>query len=169
MCREDSSTPMLVDPSQETPPRAWGRPRMTPAPDQHSRNTPTCVGKTWCTPATQCAQWKHPHVRGEDCILPGPRPKSAETPPRAWGRQVFISAPELEMGNTPTCVGKTNGSISLYRAKGKHPHVRGEDSLTVRLRSPMTETPPRSWGRLFRGAVPIVDDRNTPTCVGKTL
>ena len=33
------------------------------------RNTPTCVGKTRAMSSPSTAGLKHPHVRGEDCIL----------------------------------------------------------------------------------------------------
>ncbi len=50
----------------ETPPRAWGRRESGEVWDSSCRNTPTCVGKTWCDRINAHDAWKHPHVRGED-------------------------------------------------------------------------------------------------------
>ena len=51
----------------------------------------------------------------------------------------------------------------------KHPHVRGEDFLSVIRQSQSYETPPRAWGRhvIFKDC--DGDKGNTPTCVGKTI
>ncbi len=61
--------PVLADagsPTQETPPRAWGR-RRSPRfnPGRH-RNTPTGVGKTFVQINSIAQAEKHPHGRGED-------------------------------------------------------------------------------------------------------
>ena len=50
----------------------------------------------------------------------------------------------------------------------KHPHERGEDSSPLRVIFPEVETPPRAWGRQLLSDVTGVQDRNTPTSVGKT-
>ena len=49
------------------------------------------------------------------------------------------------------------------------PHVRGEDNAKTGQARPERETPPRAWGRLFPFFPFGPYDRNTPTCVGKTL
>ena len=71
--------------------------------------------------------------------------------------------------NTPTCVGKTFPISNLSRLQEKHPHVRGEDVLATRRIPRPIETPPRAWGRLGEAASQTAGNRNTPTCVGKTL
>ena len=50
---------------------------------------------------------KHPHVRGEDNIIDDKANRFEETPPRAWGRLSLEKLNESDVGNTPTCVGKT--------------------------------------------------------------
>ena len=50
-----------------------------------------------------------------------------ETPPRAWGRREQQLANAKYIGNTPTCVGKTNDTLLTAVDGRKHPHVRGED------------------------------------------
>ena len=132
MCREDSSTPMLVDPSQETPPRAWGRPSTPTQTDLAWRNTPTCVGKTYRLFHQQLAIEKHPHVRGED---DNPFPRvilNRETPPRAWGRPARQALLSSTRRNTPTCVGKTSAALIVRKKRKKHPHVRGEDASAAK-------------------------------------
>ncbi len=191
MCREDSSTPMLVDPSQETPPRtwcrqnecprwygaswipetpprAWGRPFITKPLLLDEGNTPTCVGKTPGRRTRAPAARKHPHVRGEDACFHSFWRSPSETPPRAWGRPSTPTQTDLACRNTPTCVGKTYRLFHQQLAIQKHPHVRGEDDNPFPRVILNRETPPRAWGRPARQALLSSTRRNTPTCVGKT-
>ena len=111
----------------ETPPRAWGRQPHLHAPLCGRRNTPTCVGKS---PFTSRRAWiprKHPHVRGEDSTVIDGAEKTIETPPRAWGRPNDAEPIVRKLGNTPTCVGKTQRIRRFRGFPQKHPHVRGED------------------------------------------
>ena len=131
-------------------------------------NTPTCVGKTLQEQCSLLGIQKHPHVRGEDQAHSRDHQGSQETPPRAWGRRrLFRKAMERE-GNTPTCVGKTASLSWGTPDLRKHPHVRGEDFRWTTLCESPPETPPRAWGRLHRADKRAVNQRNTPTCVGKT-
>lgn len=50
----------------------------------------------------------------------------------------------------------------------KHPHVRGEDPRQYTIIGRDLETPPRAWGRRPPTTLCKEQDRNTPTCVGKT-
>ncbi len=111
---------------------------------------------------------KHPHVRGEDLSRNHRHTRSGETPPRAWGRhaQRWIYLPHV--GNTPTCVGKTQRLPSRPGRPWKHPHVRGEDGYFEPPPTPIPETPPRAWGRPHHPPQAKQTDGNTPTCVGKT-
>ncbi len=129
MCREDSSTPMLVDPSQETP-------------HVHGEDRTNARAGT----ARRGFQ-KHPHVRGEDCRISSPRLNGGETPPRAWGRHIEYDRGGDWYGNTPTCVGKPPARVDVNLPRRKHPHVRGEDSPSKCCAIGMIETPPRAWGR----------------------
>gem|GEM_PF-2814387 len=55
---------------------------------------------------------KHPHVRGENPFLHNLLLVVPETPPRAWGKLDFLFNALLDIGNTPTCVGKTYAMCS---------------------------------------------------------
>ena len=116
---------------RETPPRAWGRPMKAPEVGGAGGNTPTCVGKTPRATGWKRKRWKHPHVRGEDCRYGGNSNDNQETPPRAWGRRRRMRLPTGFLRNTPTCVGKTNRVMLTAPDEKKHPHVRGEDGMTV--------------------------------------
>ncbi len=72
------------------------------------------------------------------------------------------------MGNTPTCVGKTNLGLLAATYAQKHPHVRGEDAAIAAIVNAILETPPRAWGRRIVITKQSNRTRNTPTCVGKT-
>ena len=169
MCREDSSTPMLVDPSQETPPRAWGRQKVALSEASKVRNTPTCVGKTHASTPFGAHLQKHPHVRGEDLRHQPKQIWPGETPPRAWGRRIDFFTSSSPSRNTPTCVGKTITHFPASSLTGKHPHVRGEDRRARRYCHPPAETPPRAWGRRSACEGWGAYSGNTPTCVGKTV
>ena len=91
-----------------------------------------------------------------------------ETPPRAWGRLKSVEEVSSSLGNTPTCVGKTDCGKPTNNYRWKHPHVRGEDFFLSAIHHFFEETPPRAWGRLWSPARGKLRHRNTPTCVGKT-
>ena len=105
---EDATQHFAVVSYEETPPRAWGRLFAIRKANSRRRNTPTCVGKTKPCALLAGQSRKHPHVRGEDDALADAGEQSGETPPRAWGRPTEIIADTMQMGNTPTCVGKTS-------------------------------------------------------------
>lgn len=70
---------------------------------------------------------KHPHKRGEDFILTDPPYLVGETPPQRGEDHFELSGESDDVGNTPTCMGKT------------------------RLGTPyqsLPETLQRAWGRL---------------------
>ena len=112
---------------KETPPRAWGRPADQDNPFAKYGNTPTCVGKTTTDTLSMDVLEKHPHVRGEDVYPDNVRNAALETPPRAWGRHASGLQKPAGVGNTPTCVGKTEADRGPNPQSEKHPHVRGED------------------------------------------
>ena len=111
----------------ETPPRAWGRRIWWQEVSGVPGNTPTGVGKTCRIWPSGGAGWKHPHGRGEDDLALVMTTYRAETPPRAWGRQVSEPIVVIYARNTPTGVGKTARATTLASGAGKHPHGRGED------------------------------------------
>ena len=92
---------------EETPPRAWGRHEQQTWYWFCLGNTPTGVGKTKPRRTTGRKEKKHPHGRGEDGTNPVENCKRLETPPRAWGRQIYCNGIVDSVGNTPTGVGKT--------------------------------------------------------------
>ena len=144
---EDGSALVGVTSHVETPPRAWGRHKSTFTEIVEKGNNPTCVGKTLDMDGDACLDEKHPHVRGEDAFSLLLKKILLETPPRAWGRHGHRLAIIPFYRNTPTCVGKTKRGTPAERGYEKHPHVRGEDTITSYSKTPSRETPPRAWGR----------------------
>ena len=145
---EDKRLLRPAPPPPETPPRAWGRPRLHRAMRWRDRNTPTGVGKT-----TARKHFSH---------------QPPETPPRAWGRRWPALLALTTCGNTPTGVGKTCRLMLWHRPRWKHPHGRGEDTGKASGRAVKEETPPRAWGRLAYRSHQRPIPGNTPTGVGKT-
>ena len=130
---------------------------------------PTCVGKTPAILHRHRARRKHPHMRGKDFFVISRVARFPETPPHAWGRLCVVLSRIKNYGNTPTCVGKTNGFLAPADALQKHPHMRGEDGLQRSTGFAQRETPPHAWGRLNVTRPSAERARNTPTCVGKTI
>ena len=160
--------PPAIPRARETPPHAWGRRRYPHVQKHHGGNTPTCVGKTGMR-RRRCGQsWKHPHMRGEDRLVPNFAAPAPETPPHAWGRPCWEKLRKGSDANTPTCVGKTPRKIQSLDGRRKHPHMRGEDAITSAHVPVWEETPPHAWGRLRLKCPDLASIRNTPTCVGKT-
>ena len=93
---------------------------------------------------------------------------SIKRSPNTWGRRHPCRKRGERFRNTPTCVGKTTETGLAGAWNGKHPHMRGEDIVTLSITQPPEETPPHAWGRLCRGQGAVPHKGNTPTCVGKT-
>ncbi len=87
------------------------------------------MGKTETKQIIQAFLRKHPHVCGEDWSIRRRSNDILETPPRVWGRQSEVDSESYSVGNTPTCVGKTNKNELQKLIIKKHPHVCGEDTL----------------------------------------
>ena len=136
-------TPTPIDGS---PPRAWGqwqRPGKSPAA---GRFTPTCVGTIDSVVQGQPLAAVHPHVRGDNRTATGGTGQYVGSPPRAWGQCTSTRKFLLLFRFTPTCVGTMLLIGPLCCAHAVHPHVRGDNILSL---------PPDSS-----------DFRFTPTCVG---
>ena len=65
-------------------------------------------------------------------------------------------------------MGNTGYALVLNLSLKKHPHGRGEDTVSARRARARKETPPRAWGRRGVARCGRAVIRNTPTGVGKT-
>ena len=131
-----------------SPPRAWGGPRRVPLLMPWPRLTPTCVGRTGDRGRPMRGHPAHPHVRGEDAVMPANPACGGGSPPRAWGGRTTTPPPPQLLRLTPTCVGRTIYRRARRRPRAAHPHVRGEDPPI-----------PGRGGDVYW---------LTPTCVGRT-
>lgn len=52
-----------------------------------------------------------------------------KTPPQTWGKIVHKSYQARNVGNTPTCVGKTWHMPIRANKNKKYPHMREEDNV----------------------------------------
>ena len=134
-----------------------------------TRNTPTGVGRT-------SAGWpvvdngpEHPHGRGEDGHSSSECSGHSGTPPRAWGGPSTLDPERPDGRNTPTGVGRTRPLREWTRPSSEHPHGRGEDRVRRSDSPPSIGTPPRAWGGPVPGRLGLLEVRNTPTGVGRTL
>ena len=91
-----------------------------------------------------------------------------ETPPRTWRRRGDALRSETRVRNTSTDVEKTSKVAPMGRPSRKHLHGRGEDQ-TIRTRwFGASETPPRTWRRLWKSPANAQWLGNTSTDVEKT-
>ena len=90
-----------------TPPRTWGRRRSPGRAHGAHRYTPTDVGKTGTRPFSRSRESVHPHGRGEDSSFTRRSASHPGTPPRTWGRRVWLRRDRPHRRYTPTDVGKT--------------------------------------------------------------
>ncbi len=154
---------------KETPPRTWGKLFFFVYRKVCWRNTPTDVGKTRCAFFVASVRRKHPHGRGENVSARPAIHLDGETPPRTWGKQIFVLGFHARSRNTPTDVGKTARTVFRPGGFWKHPHGRGENGIGHSGGSRDGETPPRTWGKRIHPRLPVRKCRNTPTDVGKTI
>src|SRR4030042_804412 len=91
-----------------------------------SRFTPTCVGNTGPLDFSDEPLPVHPHMRGEYSITGAAPISTRGSPPHAWGILERIKEYSDVLRFTPTCVGNTEGVVSLNRIQAVHPHMRGE-------------------------------------------
>ncbi len=138
------------------------------SPSPRTRNTPAYAGKTSGGVTSGYRFQKHPRLRGEDEHFDTPRAPLQETPPLTRGRRQGGESLREALGNTPAYAGKTGRGVTLPLQAGKHPRLRGEDSVPRRVSEAGPETPP-----LTRGRQENPDDStdylgNTPAYAGKT-
>ena len=152
-----------------TPPRVWGRAVRLGLTERNCRDTPTCVGKSGSVAGGLTGMGGHPHVCGEERNTSIRDIAKIGTPPRVWGRVRLVYPGDAPDGDTPTCVGKSvQRFIDCTLTRG-HPHVCGEESNPPRNAFHFIGTPPRVWGRVCGAGTKVVCNRDTPTCVGKSL
>ncbi len=130
-------------------------------------DTPTCVGKILTQLDSEAKPYRHPHVCGEDSDDPKECKTCEGTPPRVWGRFIFIKLVAVFARDTPTCVGKIISDVLKNHHTGGHPHVCGEDPIHDAVTGNDVGTPPRVWGRFNDSFVKHTFEGDTPTCVGK--
>ncbi len=112
-------------------------------------------------------RWQPPRKRGR-------RSKEMQRLIRTMGNLITISRRlTTEYANvkkrfTSTRVGKTQWRLSGHRGGVLHPHACGEDFNDHFHPIPRFGSPPRVWGRRYRGNRAVCGLRFTPTRVGKT-
>ena len=92
---------------------------------------------------------KHPRLRGEDVDAGHGRDRFAETPPLTRGRPGTASLWCGTNRNTPAYAGKTLRSQTQRYRGGKHPRLRGEDSMSKVDKNLVTRNTPAYAGKTF--------------------
>ena len=136
------------DPSDGSPPRAWGIRSRRGRVVSRTRFTPTCVGNTPGQSHTRARLAVHPHVRGEYTGFRGFCMTLSGSPPRAWGIRSATNAIRHSSRFTPTYVGNTPRGRLRNSSYSVHPHVRGEYTASSFKAERSFGSPPRAWGIL---------------------
>ena len=89
------------------------------------------------------------------------------SPPRTWGKRLWIVHRRFNDRFTPTHVGKARLSAGFRPHPQVHPHARGESAWTVGRARTTTGSPPRTWGKHQQREGVSDSQRFTPTHVGK--
>jgi len=71
----------------------------------------------------------HPHVCGEEDPNLISTTLNVGTPPRVWGRVSRLWHKNMDIRDTPTCVGKRVMVWFCIASQKGHPHVCGEEGL----------------------------------------
>ena len=114
VCGEYNGTSSLNTFGSGSPPRMWGIPKAFSLPYRSRRITPTYVGNTVPVLHLLYGHEDHPHVCGEYSLSSIMAMILLGSPPRMWGIQLILPAPESEIRITPTYVGNTVKDPSLY-------------------------------------------------------
>ncbi len=75
-----------------------------PSAELRPRSTPTCVGTIGSVYTWTAEVPVHPHVCGDDVVVPLPDPRASGPPPRVWGRCTVVARSCRHRRSTPTCV-----------------------------------------------------------------
>ena len=175
-----------------TPPRVWGKLQaaqpvlIAPSVHPHAcgencrrssllaqmrRYTPTRVGKTTYCYSPPVAPSRYTPTRvGKTSASLISCTRSTGTPPRVWGKLIWLSACyKIFRGTPPRVWGKRAAAAMRATSAAVHPHACGEN-VSSPLRNSNRSVHPHACGEnadrrlLFRRA-----GRYTPTRVGKTL
>ncbi len=150
-------------------PRARGAER---DPDRHRcprRFIPTCAGSSSLRDIPRGMLSVHPHVRGEQgrehqyCVRLG------GSSPRARGAVTLGLRHTLDGRFIPTCAGSRRTRATTAARSAVHPHVRGEQSITLSTVTAGVGSSPRARGAVDHGGHVGLGLRFIPTCAGSSI
>ena len=149
-------------------PRAWGELQRSGQHDPSLRTIPTCVGRTSPASGVQLPRPDHPHVRGENHRAAIEAVGIVGPSPRAWGEHEYNVVAIGVMRTIPTCVGRTSSDSLSRFCPPDHPHVRGENCVSISFSQCGHGPSPRAWGEREVSFPTLPQFRTIPTCVGRT-
>ncbi len=149
-----------------SPPRAWGQWQGEIGPLGCLRFTPTRVGTMWRPRAPRRGSTVHPHARGDNTDVSGPKLNLPGSPPRAWGQYRVFGINLRDQRFTPTRVGTIGHLCYLSSHPPVHPHARGDNGSGPECSRLGGGSPPRAWGQSPRAFALSRRGRFTPTRVG---
>ena len=128
--------------------------------------TPACAGNS----LSPCGGWQkkgdHPRLRGEQGRAAGGRHLIQGSPPLARGTVRKSGRLSRLSGITPACAGNSHKRTGLYKRRGDHPRLRGEQPTDWRCGGNGEGSPPLARGTGLRSNGASSCDGITPACAG---
>ena len=131
--------------------------------------TPACAGKSFFIFIKSWLHRDHPRVGGEKPIRLENVQQRQGSPPRVRGKVSDRSIAFLLPRITPACAGKSWRTNIFPRSTKDHPRVCGEKAAGEKFVLPLSGSPPRVRGKVFRNCDTVCPTGITPACAGKRL
>ena len=126
------------------------------------------MGNTWNWTDCCCFSKDHPHIHGEHGRSLSDKDALKGSPPHTWGTHITDELWTTKFRITPTYMGNTIFTTTIWPWSKDHPHIHGEHWWRVIRQSANLGSPPHTWGTLNIGDHVKVGDGITPTYMGNT-
>ncbi len=150
-------------------PRTWGTPDARLSAGANLRFIPTYMGNADHLFFVGSPRRVHPHVHGERDELLRDQRHGYGSSPRTWGTRISKFQYQERCWFIPTYMGNASGFEVIEERAAVHPHVHGERSVIVDLRSYDLGSSPRTWGTRFLVGPHHTLDRFIPTYMGNAF
>ena len=108
-------------------------------------------------------------MRGEKWVRADIEEGAEGSPPRARGKERYITKDIRLYRITPACAGKRAINKPFFDKYGDHPRVRGEKLLYLFSFSLYIGSPPRARGKVISYSAGLISIGITPACAGKSF
>ena len=129
--------------------------------------TPACAGKSCVCTMRMMSSKDHPRVCGEKSGHDGRRDPEAGSPPRVRGKDAAGIEPNVAVGITPACAGKSPFQRLRLHFLRDHPRACREKPKLTSSPGSIMGSPPRVRGKAVGHRDRHIRPGITPACAGK--